>query len=294
MARTRSLLPFAAALLGVAVFSAMDAAMKQAAILAGVYSALVLRNLAGVCLILPVWLAGRPRLPRGPALGVHVLRSAVVAAMAPLFFWAIVRLPLAEVIALSFIAPLIAVYLAALMLGETVRPTAVLASLLGLAGVAVIAWDRLGDMSSHGSDETLGVAAVLASAMLYALNLVLQRRQALIAGPIEIAMFQNLLTGLILAAAAPWLFAVPGSTAIGAILVSAALAVAALLLLSWAYARAEAQVLVPTEYTGFLWAALLGWWWFGEALEWKTLAGALLIVAGCLVAARQRTEQTAL
>ena len=40
------------------------------------------------------------------------------------------------------------------------------------------------------------------------------------------------------------------------------------------------------EYTGFIWAALIGWAAFDEALTWRTLAGVVLIVGGCLYAAR--------
>ncbi|MGE3690587.1 MAG: DMT family transporter [Novosphingobium sp.] len=291
MARAHPLLPYLVAAAGVGLFSLMDATMKRASLEAGVYSALLLRNFIGSGLMLPVWLAGERRLPRGAALKVHVQRSAVVACMAPLFFFAIVRLPLAESIALSFIAPLIALYLAAVLLGETIRPSAIAASLLGIAGVMAIGYARFGQ-GNYSPDAALGVAAVLVSAVFYAINLVLQRRQALLAKPVEVALFQNLFTGLILLFFAPWLFSWPALSTLGHIAISAALAVGALLLLSWAYARAEAQALVPTEYTGFLWAALFGWLWFGERVTPAIVAGALLIVAGCLIAARQRTEQT--
>ena len=63
-----------------------------------------------------------------------------------------------------------------------------------------------------------------------------------------------------------------------------------MLLLSWAYARAHASYLATTEYTSFLWAALFGWLIFGEPLSPYTLAGALLIVAGCVLAARKPEE----
>jgi S-adenosylmethionine uptake transporter len=75
---------------------------------------------------------------------------------------------------------------------------------------------------------------------------------------------------------------------------AAVLIAISLMLLSWAYARAEAQALVPLEYTGFIWAALFGWLWFGEVVTLATLAGAALIVVGCLIATRARTELTAL
>lgn len=293
MPRNHPILPFLAASLGVAVFSAMDAAMKQASILAGVYSALLIRSFIASAIMLVPWLAGGGSLPRGAALKVHLQRSAVVACMAPLFFYGVVRLPLAESIALSFIAPLFALYLAAVMLGETIRPAAVAASLLGIAGVLVIGYARFGE-GEYTQESVAGLAAILTSAMFYALNLVLQRRQALLAKPIEIALFQNLFVALIFLTAAPWLLVWPSPSALGTIALGAVLAVAALLMLSWAYARAEAQVLVTTEYTGFLWAALFGWLWFGEHVTMAIVAGALLIVAGCLMAAREPTEQTAL
>ena len=64
-----------------------------------------------------------------------------------------------------------------------------------------------------------------------------------------------------------------------------------LLLLTWAYARAEAQVLVPMEYSAFGWAAAVGWLAFGEPVSWTTVVGVALIVAACLVAARRAAPE---
>jgi drug/metabolite transporter (DMT)-like permease len=139
----------------------------------------------------------------------------------------------------------------------------------------------------------LGIGSILTSAVFYAMNLVLQRKQALLAGPIEIALFQNLIVSLIFTLPAPLLFALPDLEGFKLISLAAVLALAALLFLSWGYARAEAQVLVPIEYTGFLWAALYGWLFFSETVRPATLAGAVLIVVGCLIAARNQTKQTA-
>jgi S-adenosylmethionine uptake transporter len=60
--------------------------------------------------------------------------------------------------------------------------------------------------------------------------------------------------------------------------------------MSWAYARAEAQYLIPTEYSAFVWAIILGWVFFHEQLTWTTFAGAALIIAGCLIASRARPK----
>jgi len=285
MSRGHHLLPFVSVAAGIACFSMMDAMMKGASTATGVYTAVLVRNLVGCGMMLPVWLLAGGNWPRGEALKVHVLRSAVVACMAPLFFWGLVRVPMAEAIAISFIAPLIALYLAAVMLNETIPSRAIIASLCGIAGVAVIAAARLGN-DAAGAVSGWGIAAILCSAAFYAWNLVLQRRQALIAGPLEVAFFQNFFVALFFLPAAPWLASLPSAHGLAWIAGAAVLAAAALVLLSWGYARAEAQALMPIEYSGFLWAALFGWLWFDEAVTAATLAGTALIVAGCWIALR--------
>jgi len=293
MNNSQRLLPIVAALIGIAAFSAMDAAMKGASIAAGVYTAVLLRNTFGSLIMLPVWFVAGMPIAGEAALRVHLQRVAVVTVMALLFFYGLVRIPLAEAIAISFIAPLIALYFAALILRETIRPNAIIASVMGVAGVLVIGAARFGG-GDYSGDSIRGIAAILISAVLYALNLVLQRKQAQLADPIEIALVQNLFMAILLSMAAPWLLVWPANAALAEIGLSAGLATVALLFLSWAYARAEAQELVPIEYTGFLWAALFGWLRFGEQVGWATVAGAVLIVIGCMIAARKPTEQTAL
>jgi S-adenosylmethionine uptake transporter len=59
-----------------------------------------------------------------------------------------------------------------------------------------------------------------------------------------------------------------------------------ILLFAYAYARGEASYLSVSEYSAFVWAAILGWVIFGEAVSPMTIAGATLIVVGCILAAR--------
>ena len=293
MKSDHALLPYATALAAVGLFSLMDALMKGASLAVGAYSALLLRNLIGVALIGPAWLASRDGWPARSALKIHVIRGLVGSAMAFTFFWGLARLPQAEAIALSFVPPLAALYLAAILLGEQIAPRAVGASLLGIAGVAVIVFGRAGAEGAH-EDALWGTASILASSMLYAWNLVLQRQQSLLAGPVEVATFQTAMMALMFALFAPLLFELPGRETWPAIGGSAALALTASMLFAWAYARAEAQALVPLEYSGFLWAAGFGWLFFAEGLEVPVLIGAVLIVAGCWIAApRKPPEQLA-
>jgi len=277
---------------GLATFSVMDAVMKSASIDGGVYNAMLVRAGIGTALMVPLWLLTKNRWPAPATLRLHALRSFAAACMAMLFFWALVRMPMAEAMALSFIAPLIALYLAAVMLGERIRPAAIAASLCGLCGVIVIGAARFGEEGSLAASAP-ALLAVLGSAVFYAWNLILQKRQSLIAGPVEVALFQNLFVGLILLPAAPWLAAVPSPGALNDVAIGAVLASISLMLLSWGYARAEAQALVPLEYTAFVWAALAGWLWFGETVTAATIAGTVLIVVGCAIATRRRASDPA-
>jgi S-adenosylmethionine uptake transporter len=63
------------------------------------------------------------------------------------------------------------------------------------------------------------------------------------------------------------------------------------LLFAWGYARGPASYLAVTEYSGFLWASMFGWLVFRERVSLYTLAGAVLIVSGCLVAARGKVPE---
>lgn len=285
--------PILATMAGIALFSAMDAVMKSASIAIGAYSAYLLRCLIGFAMIAPVWWWRNRRVPERRVMRVHLVRGVVVAFMGWTFFASLVRLPLAEAIAISFVAPLIALYLAAWLLGEKIERRAIIAALLGLAGVVVIVGGKLG-RENLDDDALAGLSLIAVSALLYAWNLVLQRQQALVAGPTEVSTFQNGVVSLVLLVGAPFLMVWPEGKAWLEIGAGALLAVGAALFLAWAYARAEAQKLVPIEYTGFLWASLFGWLYFAERVGPTTVAGAVMIVIGCWIATRRRPEQSAL
>lgn len=278
---------FAVCCAGVALFSVMDAAMKGLSLWIGVYNALLWRALAGSGIGIVGMVALRNAWPTGAVLRIHVLRGVVVGFMAFFFFIGLTKLPMAEGIALTFVAPLIALYLAALLLKESIGRNAVIASLLGLAGVGVILSGRL--QGDYDPDALIGVGATLISAVLFAWNLIIQKQQADVASPVEVAFFQHLVMFALFLPAAPWLAVAPGFAQVPLILAAAGLAFASLMCLSWAYARAEAQRLIPVEYSAFVWAAIMGWLAFGETISLATLAGTVLIVAGCLISARRET-----
>lgn len=279
-------IPFAVGCLGIALFSIMDAVMKHLVLEIGTYNALVWRNGAGALIAAAFFLGTRNRWPGKATMRIHITRGLVATVMAVLFFWGLGRVPMAQAIALAFIAPLIALFLAAILLGEKIERRAIFASLLGLAGVVVIFAGQA--RAELGPEALAGSLAILLSACLYAYNIILMRQQAQVAGPIEVAFFMSGITALTLALAAPMLGEFPAAEHWPLILLGSLLAFGSLVLLAWAYARAQAQHLAPVEYTSFIWAALLGWFIFAEPVGLFTLAGAALIVIACLIAASRR------
>ena len=281
---------YAAALGAVAVLSIMDAVMKGLVIAIGIYAVSTWRSVLNLILTSGLYLPRRLPWPNRPTLRIHLLRGAVTTVMAALFFWGIGRVPLAQAIALTFIAPLIALLLAAVVLDEKIGRRSIVGSLAAFAGVLVIVFGQARE--TVGPDVILGSIAIIGSALCYAVNIILMRRQALAAKPLEINFFQSL-TVLVL-----WGLLIPvvGFPAFPSsdwhwVVVASLLSTAGGFLFAWAYARGEAGYLSTTEYSGFLWAAALGWLVFREPVSLYTLAGAALIVAGCIFAARTKIKE---
>lgn len=267
------------------LLSAMDAGMKSLVIAVGVYNVVLWRSMLAAAASAAGWAARSPAWPGPGAMRLHVLRAAIVGVILITFFWGLARLPLAEAIGLSFVAPLFALFLAALLLGERIRAQAVWAAVLGFAGVGIIVAGQFGG-TAYTQETLLGTLSVLVSTVFYGFNLVLTRKQAQIARPIEIMFFQNLALLAIMSLAAPWLaMQLPSEYWLPLVGITA-LSLSGQYLMSWAYARAEAQYLISTEYSAFIWAIALGWFFFGEGVSWETLAGAGLIILSCWVAAR--------
>ncbi len=281
--------PFTVAMLGIASFSMMDVVMKGLAIELGAYNAMLWRTVVALLIAASLFIWRRKRWPDRSIIRLHVWRGLVMSIMAFLFFYGLIHVPLAEAIGLSFIAPLIALYLAAVLLAEQIGGKAIFASLIGFAGALVVIAGKLG--GEYSDDIGKGIGAILLSAVLYAYNLILQRQQALVAEPIEIAFFQSATVVCAYLLFAPLLAVVPQRHLLPELVLAGVLGIISLLLMSWAYARAQARILIPVEYTAFIWAALFGWLVFAEAVTVTTVTGTTLIVIGCLIAARQQTDR---
>ncbi len=275
--------PVLIAVCGVAFLCGMDAVMKHVVASVHPVTATFARSLLCLPFAIPLWLAaGRPALSRN-VLGAHAIRGAVMAFSAAAFFWALTVLPLAEAVTLSFVAPLIIPFIAWALLREKPRLTSVSAGLIGFAGVVLTTQGA--PASADTPERTLGIVLMLLAAVAWAASLVLLRGRASRDGPAIVVLMGGLVPALLLAPAAVAIGDLPSADAMGWLLLAGALTVAGVWTLTRAYARAEAQVLAPIEFTALGWAALLGWLIFAEVPRLEIWLGAAVIMAACLFAA---------
>lgn len=281
----RPIAAFATAVAGVGALSAMDAVMKGLTIDIGAFATMCWRSLLATLVVAAPYYALRRQRPTRRAVRLHLIRAVIMIPMALLFFWGLARVPMAQAIALTFVAPLMALFLAALLLKESIGARTAAASALAFVGVLIIFYGQ--GQSDLGREALLGSLAILGSAICYAFNIVVMRSQAQLAGPMEIAFFQYLFGGIgyWLAALVVGIPTYPAGHE-PAMVLATVLSIAGMLMLAWAYARAGAGYLSSSEYSGFIYAMVLGWLVFGEAVSLYTAAGAALIVAGCVLAAR--------
>jgi S-adenosylmethionine uptake transporter len=275
---------FLAALAAVAVLSVMDAVMKHLVLAIGLFVVSVWRAAANLFFSSALYLPRRQKWPNRKTLWIHIVRGIDVTVMAALFFWGIARVPLAQALALTFIAPLIAMLLAPLFLKEHLNGRLIGGAVAAFAGVVVIVVGQA--RAEVRPDVLLGIAAIIGSAICYSGNILMMRWQALAAKPLEINFFQAMVVLLMWLAVVP-LYGFPDwpQGEFGWIVVASILSTTGGMLFAWAYARGEASYLAVTEYSGFIWATICGWVAFHERVSLYTLAGAVLIVGGCLLGA---------
>lgn len=286
MPRATALVAYFQVAAGIGALCAMDALVKYLALRHGVPLTTFARYGSGVLIALVVWqLQGRPALAPG-GWRAHLLRGALIAAMALLFFWALTQLSLALALTLAFVGPLLVPPLAALFLKERMQPRFVIAGIIGFVGVVVAAAGVSGDAGPViAGTRLLAVLAAVGAALLYALSSLVLRARAAVDGATVITLMGAAVPALILS---PTLIGVGPVSAfdLALMLGTGLVGNIGVQLMARGYAHLEAQASAVMEFTGLPWAALLGWMVFAEPVAPSTIAGAAIIAAACLWAAR--------
>ncbi|MEO1198572.1 MAG: DMT family transporter [Pseudomonadota bacterium] len=283
-------LPVAYAILAIFVLSTMDAVVKWMGQSLPVPQIVFLRLLLGAVFALSVMAAVTGlRWPSRKSLKANGLRALVMYATGILFFFALTRLPLAEAITFAFTAPFFMALIAWPLLGERILARSALAIGLGFVGIMVIVSDDLA--SGWTRLDPIGVACALSAAVCYSLAMVLLRKHSA-DDPVPVLIGVQTSIGVLIALPAGIMTWEPVTEASlwGAAVLIGALGTIGHLLLGTAFARSAAQRIASVEYTGFLWAILLGWLMFGEVPALQTYIGAAIIVTAALIVMRRTSS----
>ena len=279
--------PVVLATIGVGLLSIMDAVIKQ---LARDYSTLEIaagRFLVGGVLAVLVFLLWRSPWPTRDAIKWNTIRGLIVVVSAYGFFYGLGTLPLAEAIALTFVAPIFIVLMGAAFLKEPIGGNIVWSLVLGALGLFAMVIETVGQGTARG-DRLLGYAAILGSCVTYAASIVLLRKRAA-TDPLPFIVFmQNLVPAAVFIPLSIPVWIMPPAEHWPLFLAMGALGVVGHLVISLAVSKAPASRLGPIDYTAFVWAVGIGWWFFGEIPSIATWIGAALIVASAIMVGRSK------
>ncbi len=231
---------------------------RQSGLLIGVFVLLALR---GVVIL-------RTRHP-----GLQIVRGVLVAGSAAAFIVAIRFVPLADAVAITFVAPFILTVLGALIVGESVGVRRWTAVTIGFLGAMIVIRPGFGVVHP-------AAMLVLVSATLYAVRQILSRVLSSSDRTVTTVAYTALAGSLVLTVPLPFVWRWPTTTSEVALLVGmAVLAGLAELLVIKAVEVAETVVIAPVQYTLLIWGTMYGYLVFAQLPDLWTWVGALIIVA---------------
>ncbi len=237
------------------------------------------------------WLAWRGELSQGlvvkKPMG-HFWRGVLGTSAMGLTFTGLSLLPLPEVTAIGYATPIFTLILAAIMLGERIRMIRIGAVAIGLLGVLIMIWPRLGG-NNMDTAATIGALCVLAATMARAFVQIHIRQLVQVDHPAAVVFYFSITATLLSALTALWGWATPTLEQTLILVVMGLIGGVAQILVTSSYRFGQASMLAPYDYTTMLFAIVIGYVWFDELPALVMLGGAALVIAGnVLVILRER------
>jgi len=205
----------------------------------------------------------------------YVLRTFCQLGSAVSFIWAIKTLPLADVIAIGFVAPFFITIAAALFLGESVGPRRWIACVVGLTGALIVL--------RPGFEVDVATAALpLLSALFYSLYAVLTRLVSSEANAKLLLAYNGIIGAPVLLCVVPFVWVWPSAAEWSGLIAIGLLSALGHLAVIRAFTIAPASLIAPFQYLEITGAALLGWIIFHQFPDAVSWAGIAVIVASGL------------
>lgn len=219
----------------------------------------------------------------------HFWRGLVGTSAMGLGFTGLGLLPLPEVTAIGYAAPLLVVIFAAMFLNENVRAFRLSAVAMGMVGVLIVLSPRLSVGAGLDSSETLGAVVVLMGAVLAALAQVFVRKLVATETTAAIVFWFTLTSSIMALFTLPWGWVVPTWQVAVMLVMAGFLGGIGQIFLTSSYRYADASLVAPFDYSSMILALLIGYFIFDEVPTGTMLIGAgIVIAAGVLIIWRER------
>ena len=278
-------------IMSVCMFMGMASLIKAAAADVPPGQAVFFRSFFALPVILG-WLAIRHELRNGwktkNPLG-HFWRGLIGTSAMGLGFTGLGLLPLPEVTAIGYAAPLLVVVFAAMFLNENVRAFRLSAVAMGMVGVLIVLSPRLSVGATLNTSETLGAVVVLMGAVLAALAQVFVRKLVATETTAAIVFWFTVTSSLMALLTLPWGWVMPTWQIALMLVMAGLLGGVGQILLTSSYRYADASLVAPFDYTSMILALAIGYFIFDEVPTGTMLIGAgIVISAGVLIIWRER------
>lgn len=267
----------------VTVFSIMDMTVKWLSARYPTVQIIFCRSLfAFVPLAFFLWKNGGLELLKTRRPGGHLLRATVGAGALYCFFWAFGHMPLADVVAIGFAAPLCMTAMSVWLLGERVGIRRWSAVAVGFLGVLL--------MVRPGAD-TVDFAALVAvlGTLLYSFGIILVRKLSETERSATIVFYFTIGATIVFGAFLPAVWITPDGADAALLVLIGLLGGIGHLLITRAYQLAPIAVVAPFDYMAILWATGFGFVIFGELPSWATVAGSVIVVGSGLYVLHRET-----
>ena len=244
-----------------------------------------MRYFLGLIMLSPVLVRLINYRPGPRALILYGIRGLVHGLGVILWFFAMARIPIAEVTAIGYLAPIFITIGAALFLGETMRARRVLAVLAGFAGAMLVIRPGFAEVSI-GQLGQLAAAPLFATSYLIAKSLTRTEGSAVIVGVLTITSTLALTPFAI----ANW--QTPSLHETLFLSLTAFFATSGHYALTRAFKAAPLTVTQPFAFLQLVWAALLGMAMFGEPFDpWVIAGGGVIVASVTYIAHREATAK---
>lgn len=205
----------------------------------------------------------------------HLVRSLIGFVSLASFFYAFGNMPLANVIAIGFAAPLFVTAMSMPLLGERVGPRRWMAVLAGFVGVLIMV------RPDTGAFDRVALVA-LGATVLYALVIIQVRKMSRTESSSAIVFYYALISTLIAGAFMPFQWVTPGREDLALLIAVGLVGGVSQIAMTNAFRLAEVAIIAPFDYTTMIWAAALGFVVWGELPGLNVWIGVAIVTASGL------------